>query len=49
MRGLDGIFLVSFLLLGVALIPLSRLRRYEHEVGAGPARLGPADAELADG
>ena len=42
LRGLDGIFIVSFLLLGVALIPLSRLRRFEHQVGAGPARLGPS-------
>jgi MFS family permease len=49
LRGLDGIFIVSFLLLGVALIPLSRLRRFEHQVGAGPVRLGPSDAELADG
>jgi MFS family permease len=33
--GLDGIFVSSLLLLGVALVPLSRLRRYEHYVG-GP-------------
>lgn len=31
--GLDGIFLASLVLLGVALLPLSRLRRVEHEVG----------------
>lgn len=35
--GLDGIFLVSFVLLAVALVPLAQLRRHEHYV-AGPAR-----------
>jgi MFS family permease len=34
--GLDGIFVTSLLLLGIALVPLSQLRRYEHHVG-GPA------------
>jgi MFS family permease len=38
--GLDGIFVVSFLLLGVALLPLSRLRRYEHRVGTPAAAHG---------
>ncbi len=38
--GLDGIFVVALVLLGIALIPLSHLRRYEHAVGAGPARMG---------
>ncbi len=31
--GLDGIFVVSFVLLGVALLPISQLRRYEHRFG----------------
>lgn len=31
--GLDGIFIASFVLLALALIPLSHLRGYEHEVG----------------
>jgi MFS family permease len=35
--GLDGIFVVSFVLLGIALLPLSQLRRYEHRFG-DPAR-----------
>ncbi|HEX7951190.1 MAG TPA: MFS transporter [Candidatus Limnocylindrales bacterium] len=35
-RGLDGIFGASFVLLAIALVPLSRLRRYEHYV-AGPS------------
>ena len=35
--GLDGVFLTSLLLLAVALIPIGRLRRYEHQVGAGPS------------
>ncbi|HEU0245372.1 MAG TPA: MFS transporter, partial [Candidatus Limnocylindrales bacterium] len=32
-RGLDGIFLLSFLFLGIALLPISHLRRYEHRFG----------------
>jgi MFS family permease len=41
-RGLDGIFLASFVLLAIAVVPLSRLRQYEHYVaGTGsPAVLG---------
>jgi len=35
--GLDGVFLTSLVLLAVALIPLGRLRRYEHHVGARPS------------
>ena len=31
--GLDGIFIASFVLLGIALVPLSHLRGYEHQVG----------------
>jgi MFS family permease len=38
--GLDGIFGVALVLLGIALIPLSHLRRYEHAVASGPARMG---------
>ncbi len=34
--GLDGIFIASLVLLGVALLPLAHLRRYEHYYG-GPA------------
>jgi len=34
--GLDGIFTTALLLLAVATLPISRLRRYEHQVGAGP-------------
>jgi MFS family permease len=33
--GLDGIFIASFLLLGLAIIPLRFLRRYEHYLGPG--------------
>ncbi len=32
--GLDGIFVASFLLLAFAVVPINRLRRYEHRVGA---------------
>jgi MFS family permease len=35
--GLDGVFLTSLVLLAIALIPLGRLRRYEHQVSVGPA------------
>jgi len=33
--GLDGIFIASIVLLGLALIPLRFLRRYEHYLGPG--------------
>jgi MFS family permease len=33
-RGIDGMLLATFLLLGIALVPLSRLRRQEHEIDA---------------
>jgi MFS family permease len=42
--GLDGIFVASFVLLGVALLPLSRLRRFEHHVGAPARAMEEADA-----
>jgi MFS family permease len=32
--GLDGIFVTSFVLLAIALLPITRLRKYEHHVGA---------------
>ncbi len=38
--GLDGIFVASLVLLGIAVVPLRRLSRYEHRVGARPARQG---------
>jgi predicted MFS family arabinose efflux permease len=48
--GLDGIFLASFVFLGVALLPLAALRRHEHRVGSGPARIGGRGATgTADG
>jgi MFS family permease len=37
--GLDGIFIASLALLALAIVPIRFLRRYEHVVGAGPARL----------
>ncbi|MFL5712395.1 MAG: MFS transporter, partial [Chloroflexota bacterium] len=33
-RGIDGMLLATFVLLGIALVPLSRLRRQEHEIDA---------------
>jgi MFS family permease len=38
--GLDGIFVASLVLLAIALLPLSRLRRYEHHVGAAAGAHG---------
>ncbi len=35
--GLDGVFVLSLVLLAIALVPLSRLRRYEHHVAMRPA------------
>jgi MFS family permease len=32
--GLDGIFVASLVLLGIAVLPIGQLRRYEHRVGA---------------
>ncbi len=37
-RGVDGMLVATALLLAVALIPLSRLRAQEHEIGAADAR-----------
>lgn len=36
LRGIDGILVATLLLLGIALIPLARLRRFEHTVMTGP-------------
>lgn len=46
--GLDGIFVASLVLLAIAVLPLSHLRRYEHRVGtvAVPAA---AAVSIADG
>jgi MFS family permease len=38
--GLDGIFVVSFVMLGIALLPISQLRRYEHRLGEAPGSGG---------
>jgi predicted MFS family arabinose efflux permease len=46
--GLNGIFVMSLVLLGVALLPLSHLRRYEHHVG-GPASPAVLSDEVVDG
>jgi MFS family permease len=45
--GMDGIFILSFVMLGIALLPISQLRRYEHRFGdpaVAPAGTGGADA-----
>ncbi len=36
LRGVDGLLVATFVLLAVALVPLYRLRAYEHFVGGGP-------------
>ena len=45
--GLDGIFVVSFVMLGIALLPLSQLRRYEHRLGEAPGSDGGTGPEAA--
>jgi hypothetical protein len=42
--GLDGILYATLGLLAVALLPLARLRGYEHHVGARPAEAEPGSA-----
>jgi hypothetical protein len=37
--GIDGILVATLLLLGVAMIPIGRLRPYEHVVGTAAAPL----------
>jgi len=38
--GLDGVFVASLVLMGVAIVPLRRLARYEHQVGSPAAHHG---------
>ena len=40
-RGIDGLLVATLVLLAVALVPLYRLRRLEHEVDADPAVRAP--------
>jgi predicted MFS family arabinose efflux permease len=42
--GLDGIFVASLVLLAIAVVPLRRLARYEHQVGAPAADHGGVSA-----
>ena len=44
-RGLDGIFVASFVLLAVAVLPLSHLRRYEHQVRREPSPAAGASGQ----
>ena len=46
--GLDGIFIASLLLLAIALLPLSHLRRYEHQVGGPDASAGSEETAAGD-
>jgi len=46
--GLDGIFGASLVLLAVALLPLTHLRGYEHQVGQAAAGGGPGGPALGD-
>jgi predicted MFS family arabinose efflux permease len=40
-RGIDGMLIATVVLLGVALIPLARLRRDEDELGIVPTQTEP--------
>lgn len=42
-RGIDGLLLATFVLLAVALLPLWRLRAFEHDVGRAQAEAVPPD------
>jgi MFS family permease len=42
--GLDGVFVASLVLMGVAIVPLRRLARYEHHVGSPAAHDGGVGA-----
>jgi MFS family permease len=44
--GLDGIFMASLLLLAIALLPLSHLRHYEHQVGGADAAAGDPEGAV---
>lgn len=46
--GLDGVFIASFVLLAIALLPLSHLRRYEHHVGASASPAAGTDGAVHD-
>jgi MFS family permease len=46
-RGIDGMFIATLILLGVAVIPLAQLRAQEHQLdgmGLGPGGPGPVSA-----
>ena len=36
-QGIDGMFIATLILLGIAVIPLAQLRAQEHQLGQGPA------------
>ncbi len=43
LRGIDGLLLATFVLLGIALLPLANLRKQEHEI-SGTADIGEVSA-----
>jgi len=49
LAGLDGIFVASLVLLGVAIVPLRRLARYEHHVGTPAAHHGGVSGGVPGG
>ncbi len=44
LRGIDGMFILTLVLLVVALAPISRLRRFEHVIEGEPVEASPAAA-----
>ena len=44
LAGLDGIFAMSVVLLSIAILPISQLRQFEHQVGAGATADGGSSA-----
>jgi MFS family permease len=46
LRGIDGLFVATLVLLGVALLPLFRLRSFEHRFTTGPGGRQPSPEQL---
>jgi MFS family permease len=47
-RGIDGLLAATLILLAIALVPLSRLRRFEHEVDGSQATARPRIGDVAE-
>ena len=48
-RGIDGMFIATLILLGIAVIPLAQLRAQEHQLERGTAPMASPDSRRRDG